>query len=154
MVNAKTQRPACATRPSRCSSTGTWPRPSCPGWPRALDGVELVGDDATRAVLPEVSPATDEDFATEFLDLKLSVAVVDDLDDAIDHIARYGSGHSEAIVTRDLAAADRFTARSTPPPWWSTPRPASSTARSSASGPRSASPPRSCTPGGRWACGS
>ena len=52
--------------------------------------------------------ATDADYAVEFLDLKLAVRVVDSLDEAIAHIARYGSGHSEAIVTRDLAAADRF----------------------------------------------
>ena len=60
-------------------------------------------------MLPGVGAATDEDFATEFLGLTLSVAVVDDLDGAIDHIARFGSGHSEAIVTGDLAAANRFT---------------------------------------------
>ena len=59
--------------------------------------------------LPGGGAATDDDWATEFLDLKLAVRVVDSLDDAIDHISRYGSGHSEAIVTRDLAAADRFT---------------------------------------------
>ena len=53
--------------------------------------------------------ATEDDFATEFLGLTMAVAVVDDLDAAIDHIARYGSGHSEAIVTGDLAAANRFT---------------------------------------------
>ena len=70
----------------------------------------LLGDEATRAVLPGIGEATEDDFATEFLGLKLSVAVVDDLDGAIDHIARFGSGHSEAIVTGDLAAADRFTA--------------------------------------------
>ena len=52
--------------------------------------------------------ATDEDYATEFLDLKLAVRVVDTLDAAIAHITRYGSGHSEAIVTDDLPAADRF----------------------------------------------
>ena len=52
--------------------------------------------------------ATDDDYATEFLDLKMSVRVVDSIDDAIAHIARFGSGHSEAIVTGDLAAADRF----------------------------------------------
>ncbi len=54
--------------------------------------------------------ATEDDWAHEFLDLKLAVRVVDSIDDAIDHITRYGSGHSEAIITRDLAAADRFTA--------------------------------------------
>jgi glutamate-5-semialdehyde dehydrogenase len=76
-----------------------------------LDGVELVGCERTRAILGEqrVGPATDPDYATEFLDLKLSVKVVDSLDDAIAHITRFGSGHSEAIVTQDLAAANRFT---------------------------------------------
>jgi glutamate-5-semialdehyde dehydrogenase len=53
--------------------------------------------------------ATDEDYATEFLDMKLSVRVVDTLDAAIAHITRYGTGHSEAIVTTDVRAADRFT---------------------------------------------
>ncbi|HMS89737.1 MAG TPA: gamma-glutamyl-phosphate reductase, partial [Acidimicrobiales bacterium] len=53
--------------------------------------------------------ATDEDWAQEFLDLKMAVKVVGSIDDAIDHIARFTSGHSEAIVTQSLAAADRFT---------------------------------------------
>jgi glutamate-5-semialdehyde dehydrogenase len=57
-----------------------------------------------------VAPATDEDFATEFLALKLAVGVVDDLDAAIAHIDRYGSGHSEVIVTGDVATAERFVA--------------------------------------------
>jgi glutamate-5-semialdehyde dehydrogenase len=70
--------------------------------------VELVGDDAARRVAP-MGVATDDDFGREFLDLKMSVAVVADLDAAIDHITRYGSGHTEAIVTTDLAAANRFT---------------------------------------------
>jgi glutamate-5-semialdehyde dehydrogenase len=74
----------------------------------ALAGVELVGCDRSRALVPGMGVATDDDYSTEFLDLKLSIRVVDSLDDAIEHIARFGSGHSEAIVTRDLAAADRF----------------------------------------------
>ena len=75
-----------------------------------LEGVELVGDEATQQILGDrVSAlATDEDYATEFLDLKLAVRVVDTLDAAIAHITRYSSGHSEAIVTNDLRAADRF----------------------------------------------
>ena len=100
---------ASATRPSPCSSTGRWPTTFLPRAAGALAGVELVGDERhPGASLPGMGAATDEDFATEFLDLKLAVAVVDDLDGAIDHIARYGSGHSEAIVTGDLRAADRF----------------------------------------------
>ncbi|HMK62054.1 MAG TPA: gamma-glutamyl-phosphate reductase, partial [Acidimicrobiales bacterium] len=74
----------------------------------ALAEVELVGDEAARAVVPDMGMATEEDYATEFLGLKLAVAVVDDLDGAIAHIARFGSGHSEAIVTTDLPSAERF----------------------------------------------
>jgi len=74
-------------------------------------GVELVGDEQTRtdAGGTEVGVATTEDWDTEYLDLKLAVAVVDDLDAAIAHINRHGSGHSEAIVTGSEEAAERFT---------------------------------------------
>jgi glutamate-5-semialdehyde dehydrogenase len=76
-----------------------------------LEGVELVGDQATQEILGErvAAIATDEDYATEFLDMKLAVRVVDTLDAAIAHITRYGTGHSEAIVTNDIRAAERFT---------------------------------------------
>ncbi len=76
-----------------------------------LEGVEIVGDQATQEILGDhaVGYATDEDYATEFLDMKLAVRVVDTLDAAIAHISRYGTGHSEAIVTNDLRAAERFT---------------------------------------------
>ncbi|WP_419917425.1 glutamate-5-semialdehyde dehydrogenase [Candidatus Poriferisodalis sp.] len=76
-----------------------------------LDGVELVGDAAAQAISPQIGPASLSDFSTEFLALKMSVAVVDDLDTAIDHVNQHGTGHSEAIVTRDLAAAQEFTRR-------------------------------------------
>ena len=75
----------------------------------ALEDVELVGDDEARRLLPSIAAATDDDWGREFLDLKMSVAVVPSLDAAIEHVNRYGSGHSEAIVTSDLAAARRFT---------------------------------------------
>ena len=74
-----------------------------------LPGVDLVADPGTCALLPGATPAAETDWETEFLDLKLAVKVVDSIDQAIAHITRYGSGHSEAIVTRSLAAADRFT---------------------------------------------
>jgi glutamate-5-semialdehyde dehydrogenase len=76
-----------------------------------LEGVELVGDDATQEILGDrvAALATDADYATEFLDMKLAIRVVDTLDAAIAHISRYGTGHSEAIITNDLRAADRFT---------------------------------------------
>jgi glutamate-5-semialdehyde dehydrogenase len=75
-----------------------------------LEGVEIVGDESTQEILGErvAALATDDDYATEFLDLKLAVRVVDTLDAAIAHIRRYGTGHSEAIVTNDIRAADRF----------------------------------------------
>lgn len=76
-------------------------------------GVTVHGDAATAAVAPagvEVVPATDEDWATEYLSLDLAVRVVDDLDAALEHIRTWSSGHTEAIVTRDLAASERFVA--------------------------------------------
>ena len=75
---------------------------------QALEGVVLAADERARPFLPGSRLATEVDFATEFLALELAVGVVDDLDGAIAHIARFGSGHSEAIVTSDLAAATRF----------------------------------------------
>ena len=71
--------------------------------------VTIHGDDAFRSADPAVVPATDDDYATEYLDLDLSAKVVDSLDDAVAHVRRFSSGHTEAIVTRDLAAARRFT---------------------------------------------
>ena len=73
--------------------------------------VELRGDDRTRAILPEAVPASEADWETEYLDYILAVRVVDSLDETVAHIARYSSGHSECIVTRDLRAAEAFTAR-------------------------------------------
>jgi glutamate-5-semialdehyde dehydrogenase len=75
----------------------------------AEQGVELVGDDRARALVPAMGVATEDDFAREFLALELSVAVVDSLDAAIVHVNRYSSGHTEAIVTTDLSTARRFT---------------------------------------------
>jgi len=71
-------------------------------------GCRLKGDAATRAIDPAVEPASEADWTTEYLDAILSVRVVDGLEAAIEHIDRYGSGHTDAIVTTDRAAADRF----------------------------------------------
>lgn len=71
-------------------------------------GVELVGDSRACELCEGMSLASDEDFATEFLSLKLSVSVVDDLEAAIAHIRRYGSDHTEVIATEDPTAANRF----------------------------------------------
>jgi glutamate-5-semialdehyde dehydrogenase len=109
VVNAKTQRPGVCNAMETLLVHRAIADLALPRLARALAGVELVGDEATRAILPGVAAATDEDFATEFLRLRLAVAVVEDLDGALDHIARYSTGHSEAIVTRDYEAARRFT---------------------------------------------
>jgi glutamate-5-semialdehyde dehydrogenase len=73
------------------------------------NGVELRGCPETRRLIPGISPAADEDYATEYLDLILSVKVVDGLDAAITHVNFFGSGHTDAIITEDLRAARRFT---------------------------------------------
>ena len=73
-------------------------------------GVELRGCPVTCRLVPGTKPATEADYAEEFLDLILSVKVVDGLEEAIAHINRYGSQHSDAIVTNDWTAARRFTA--------------------------------------------
>ncbi|WP_448061405.1 glutamate-5-semialdehyde dehydrogenase [Cellulomonas hominis] len=79
----------------------------------AAAGVTVHGDDRTAALAPagiDVVPATDVDWATEYLSLDLAVRVVDTLDDALGHIRTWTSGHTEAIVTQDLAASERFVA--------------------------------------------
>jgi len=75
----------------------------------AAAGVELRGCPATRALVPAARPATDADWDAEYLDLILAVRVVDDLDAALEHIRQHGTGLAEAIVTRDLGHARRFT---------------------------------------------
>ena len=74
-------------------------------------GCELRGDAEALALVPAMAPATDADWTTEYLAPILAVRIVADLDGATDHIARYGSGHTEAIVTTDADAAERFAAR-------------------------------------------
>jgi glutamate-5-semialdehyde dehydrogenase len=67
-------------------------------------------DEAARAIYPNALPTTDEDWSTEHLSLDVSVRVVDDLDGAIAHIRKYSTGHTESIITNDLAHAERFLA--------------------------------------------
>jgi glutamate-5-semialdehyde dehydrogenase len=112
VVNAKAQRPGVCNAAEtllvhRAAAPGFLPRVA-----RALAeaGVELRGDEASRDLVPSMVPARPSDWDTEFLDKILAVAVVDSIDAAMAHIARHGSGHTEAILTRDLAAARRFVA--------------------------------------------
>jgi glutamate-5-semialdehyde dehydrogenase len=111
IVNAKTQRPSVCNAAESLVVHEAVAAELLSGLVPALSGVELVGDAQARAIVgaDRMAEATADDFGREFLDLKLSVAVVSSLDAAVDHIRTYGSGHTEAIVTRDLAAARRFT---------------------------------------------
>jgi len=77
----------------------------------AAHGVEIVGDAATRRLVPSAGEATEADWSTEYLGPKISIAVVDSLDAAIDHINRHGSRHTDSIVTNDEVAARRFASR-------------------------------------------
>jgi glutamate-5-semialdehyde dehydrogenase len=108
VVNAKMQRPSVCNAAESLVVHEAVAATFLPALDAVLEGVELVGDERARALVPRMGAATDEDYATEFLDLKLSVRVVDSLDDAVAHVQRFGSGHSEAIVTSDVFAADRF----------------------------------------------
>jgi glutamate-5-semialdehyde dehydrogenase len=72
------------------------------------EGVELRGDQRSRELVPDMTAATESDWANEFLDLVLAVRVVPDIETAIEHVRRYGTGHTEAILTEDMRAANHF----------------------------------------------
>ncbi len=112
LLNAKCQRPGvCNAAESllvhRDVAASFLPRAAAALRQR---GVELRGCEETRRLVPDVKPATDEDYAAEYLDLILSVKVIGGLEEAIEHINRHGSQHTDCIVTDDLGAARRFTA--------------------------------------------
>ena len=108
LVNAKTQRPSVCNAAESLVVHRDVAEQFLPRVDTALADVELVGDERARQLLARAGEATDEDFASEFLDMKMSVKVVDSIDEAIAHVNETSTGHSEAIVTQDLAAADRF----------------------------------------------
>jgi len=110
VANAKTQRPSVCNAAESLIVHQEVAERFLPQVALLLEGVELRGDYETMRILgsDRVHIATDADYGREFLDLILSVRVVEGLDQAIDHIRRFGSGHTEAIVTRDLDAALRF----------------------------------------------
>jgi glutamate-5-semialdehyde dehydrogenase len=111
VVNAKTQRTSVCNSAESLVVHEDVADAFVPRAAEALHdhGVELVGDTNSQARSIHIAPATEADFGTEFLDSKMSVAVVPDLRAAIDHVNRYGTGHTEAILTRDLDAARQFT---------------------------------------------
>jgi len=109
IVNAKMRRPGICGAAETLLVDGAVAATLLPEIAAALEkaGCALRGDDRARAIHP-MAPASDIDFATEYLAPLLSVAVVDGIDGALDHIARYSSGHTEAILTGDDTAAARF----------------------------------------------
>ena len=109
IVNAKTQRPSVCNAAESLVVHSAVADSFLPMAAASLVGVELVGDERACAVVPTMGEAVEVDWSTEYGGLKLSVRVVDDLDEAITHVNETGSGHSEAIVTNDEAAAARFT---------------------------------------------
>lgn len=113
LLNAKTQRPSvCNTVETLLVHSGSTVLPAVAAALRDA-GVTLHTDDRIRAALPaavESVPATEVDWATEYMDLDLAVAMVDSLDEAVQHIRTWSTGHTEAILTNDLANAERFIA--------------------------------------------
>lgn len=109
--NAKTQRPSVCNAIEGILVHKNIADKFLPALKKKYDehSVEIRGCEKTAAILGDcVVPATDEDYATEYNDYKISAKVVDSIDEAIDHIAQYSTGHSECIVTNDLKNAEKF----------------------------------------------
>ncbi len=111
VVNAKTQRPSVCNAAESLLVHVAVAESFLPRVVEALVArdVTLVGDTRSRALDGRIGPATEEDFGREFLSLEMSVALVDSVDAAVAHVNEYGTGHTEAILTRDLRAARAFT---------------------------------------------
>jgi glutamate-5-semialdehyde dehydrogenase len=110
ILNAKVQKPAVCNAAETLLVHADIAQSFLPRAAAALraSGVELRGDPAARKIVPDMKAAKEGDWGFEYLDLILAVKVVHDLDEALSHIARYGSQHSDAIVTSDRGAAERF----------------------------------------------
>jgi len=112
VVNAKVQRPSvCNAVETVLVHRQAAPR-LIPLVASALqsEGVAIHGDDMVAGLVSNVIPATEEDWATEYLSLDIAIKVVDSLDEALDHIRRYSTGHTESIITTDSRNAERFLA--------------------------------------------
>ncbi len=112
VVNSKVQRPSVCNALETLLVDARAAERLLPPVIAALraEGVTVHGDARTRSVDPDALPATDADYATEHMSLDLSIAVVDDLDGALDHIRRFSTHHTESIVTNDMKRAERFLA--------------------------------------------
>ena len=111
IVNAKMQRPSvCNAAESLVLHSQIAPS-FLPRITDALKGVELVGDKRAQDLVPSIQPATKQDWSTEYLDLKMSVRIVDNIDEAIHHININSTGHSEAIISSNQTATKEFVRR-------------------------------------------
>jgi glutamate-5-semialdehyde dehydrogenase len=112
VVNAKTSRPGVCNSAEKLLIHEDIAPEFLPRVAKLLTdrGVELRGDETAQRLVPGIKPASEDDWPTEYLDLIMAVAVVPSTEAAIGHIRRFGSGHTEAIVTTDSVAADRFVA--------------------------------------------
>ena len=110
VINAKVQRPGVCNAAEKLIVDSKIALTYLPEVIAELrkNGVEVRGDDATRRIVPDVKAATDQDWYTEYLDLIIGVKVVEGLDEAITHINKYGTHHSDSIITRDFDKATRF----------------------------------------------
>jgi glutamate-5-semialdehyde dehydrogenase len=110
IVNAKPHRPGVCNAADTLLVHKDMAAIFLPEACRALSerNVEIRGDEKVCTLVPYAKKATEEDWATEYLDLILAVRVVESIDEAIDHIQKYSTGHSEAIVTNDFSHARRF----------------------------------------------
>ncbi|MBI5115491.1 glutamate-5-semialdehyde dehydrogenase [Candidatus Poribacteria bacterium] len=109
-MNAKVQRPGVCNAMETLLVHSRVAEEFLPGlWDSMTGaGVEIRGCDKTRKILPKAAAATEDDWRTEYLDLILSVKVVESIDEAIEHITEYGSAHSDAIVTENYGRAQKF----------------------------------------------
>ena len=110
--NAKTSRPSVCNACESLVVHGAVAEKILPLIKAALDEKDVVihGDEKTASIIPDVIPATEEDYGKEYLGYEISIKVVSDINEAVDHIMQYSSGHSECIITENYTAANYFTA--------------------------------------------
>jgi len=107
--NAKVQRPGTCNALETLLVHEDIKRSLLPKLRDTLEGVELRGCERTREIIPDAKSATEDDYYAEYLDMILAVRVVGSVDGAVRHIERYGSGHTDGIVSQDIGSIDRFT---------------------------------------------
>jgi glutamate-5-semialdehyde dehydrogenase len=110
VLNAKTQRPGVCNAAEKLLVHGAIAEEFVPAMVKALEaeGVEMRGDHRVRSIAPAVGEAGEQDWSTEYLDMIIAIAIVDDVGGAIEHVRRHGTGHTEAIVTESIPTAQRF----------------------------------------------